>query len=257
MIQLFVPETDCRPRVLLKKLPVVLALFVASCQAQEIPILNSSQRDEAKKKVNVNWLYGSYVPKDVPLQALNGRERVTLYFRQTYLTPGIYAKTTLFAVRDQITEHLPEWGDGFPGFAKRLGDRQAQFILQNSVSSLGNGLLGWEPRYDRCRCERFWQRTGHAVARNFVTYDRTEKSLRPQIMPYLGAFAGSTIATTWQPGNPSWQIKGYQAAVTQVFVGIGVNWLAEFAPEIFGVLHKKKASNPGTKSDQPEHREVE
>jgi hypothetical protein len=112
--------------------------------------------------------------------------------------------------------------------------------MQNSVISLGDGLLGWEPRYDRCRCDGFWPRTRHAIVRNFVTYNDTEESLRPQLMPYLGAFAGSVTATAWQPGKPEWQVKGYQSVVTQVPVGMGINFLGEFAPEIFGVLKKHK-----------------
>jgi hypothetical protein len=35
-------------------------------------------------------------------------------------------------------------------------------------------------------------------------------------------------------------VRGYQAVVTQVFVGAGINWLGEFAPEIVGVLRRKK-----------------
>ena len=127
------------------------------------------------RELNVNWLYGSYVPKDVPLIPLNGHQRFKLYLMQTYTTPGIYIKTTLFALHDQITNSNPEWGDDFGGFAKRLGDRQVQFIIQNSITSLGNGMLGWEPRYDRCRCDGLWPRTRHALVRNFVTYDRSEK----------------------------------------------------------------------------------
>jgi hypothetical protein len=203
----------------------------------------NTQTQKPDEQINVNWLYGSYVPKDVPLEPLNGRMRFKLYVRQTFTTPGIYFKTTFFALHDQARDTYPQWGDGFGGFAKRLGNRHAQFIIQNSVASVGNSILRWEPRYDRCRCDGFWPRTGHAVARNFVTYDRTEKSLRPQIMPYLGAFAGSAISTTWQPGNPSWSTKGYQGAITQIFVGIGINWIGEFAPEIMRVLHRKKKTS--------------
>jgi hypothetical protein len=66
--------------------------------------------------------------------------------------------------------------------------------------------------------------------------------LRPQLFPYVGAFTGSVIAaTTWEPGNPEWQIKGYQAVITQVPVGMGINWVGEFAPEIFGVFHRHKS----------------
>ena len=50
-------------------------------------------------------------------------------------------------------------------------------------------MVGWEPRYDRCKCDGFWPRARHAVIRNFVTYDGTEKHLRPQLMPYIGHVA--------------------------------------------------------------------
>jgi hypothetical protein len=227
-------RSDC-PYDLLTRLgtAVLLPILGISCIAQVVPIPSDTQ-------INVNWLYGSYVPRTVQLRSLNRNERFELYIRQTYTTPGIYIKTTFFALHDQITDSNPGWGDGFEGFVKRVGDRQLQFIIQNSVTSAGDGLLGWEPRYDRCHCDGFWARTRHAVVRNFVTYDRTEKSLRPQVMPYLGAFGGAALATTWQPGNPSWQVRGYQAAITQVFVGMGINWLGEFAPEIVRVLRKKK-----------------
>lgn len=194
----------------------------------------------AENQINVNWLYGSFVPKDVPLEPLTRDRRWKLYVRQTYLTWGIYVKTAFFATRDQIHDSYPEWGDGFPGYMKRFGSRQAEFIIQNSTIALGDGVLGWEPRYDRCRCSGVWARTRHALVRNFVTYDQTEKALRPQIMPYLGAFAGRVTSTTWQPGKPQWQIKGYQAVITQVPVGMGINWVSEFAPELFGWIPKRK-----------------
>lgn len=202
----------------------------------------AQNQQESKKdgQINVNWLYGSYVPKDVPLEPLNTRRRFELYVRQTYTTWGIYVKTTLFAISDQSHNTYPQWGQSFSGFAKRWGTRQGQFIVQNSVASLGNGLVGWEPRYDRCHCNGLWLRTRHAIVRNFVTYDRTEKRLRPQLFPYVGAFTGSVVATTWQPGTPRWEVKGYQAVITQVPVGIGTNWLGEFAPEIVRILRRSK-----------------
>jgi hypothetical protein len=209
----------------------------ALCSAQ-----NQSQGGAESGKdnqINVNWLYGSYVPKEVPLESLNPHRRLKLYIRQTYTGFGIYIKTTLFAIHDQVHGTYPEWGDGFDAFAKRFGTRQAEFIIQNSVIALGDGLLGWEPRYDRCRCDGFWPRTRHAIVRNFVTYDRTEKSLRPQLFPYLGAFVGNVTGTAWEPGNLRWQEKGVQAVITQLPVGMGINFIGEFAPEITRVFRRK------------------
>src|SRR5579864_194136 len=65
----------------------------------------------ANTQLPVNWLYGAYVPKDVPLVALNGQERFKLYIRQTYTTPGIYIKTGFFALHDQVRDTPPAWGD--------------------------------------------------------------------------------------------------------------------------------------------------
>jgi len=58
-------------------------------------------------------------------------------------------------------------------------------------------------------------------------------------MPYLIAFATSAIAATWAPGRPSWRIRGYQATITQVFVGAGINWIGEAGTDISVVRRKK------------------
>jgi hypothetical protein len=218
---------------------LLVVLSAGLCCAQnQLPSGSVSPSDH---QINVNWFYGSYVPKEVPLEFLNAHQRFRLYLRQTYTTWGIYLKTTLFALSDQANDRYPEWGDGFAGFAKRLGTRQAEFVMQNSVIALGDGLLGWEPRYDRCRCSGFWPRTRHAAVRAFVTYDRTEKNLRPQLFTFLGAFTGAATATAWEPGHNVWQVRGYQAAITQIPIGIGLNWIGEFAPEIARVFHRHKS----------------
>ena len=102
----------------------------------------SSAQSTNGSQINVNWLYGSYVPKNVPLQPLDGHMRFKLYIRQTYTTWGIYVKTIFFSVHDQVHHTYPEWGDGFDGFVKRVGTRQTEFTIQNSTIALGDGLVG-------------------------------------------------------------------------------------------------------------------
>jgi hypothetical protein len=219
---------------------VICALFVHTCLAQDGVSVSQAEPVTIQNQLAVNWLYGAYIPKDAPIVALDNNERYRLFIRQSFTTPGIYIKTGFFAIHDQVRDSPPEWGDGFEGLAKRVGTRQAQFLLQNSFTSLGNAMVGWEPRYDRCKCSGFWPRTRHAIARNFVTYDRTEKHLRPQLMPYVGSFGAGVITATWQPGDPDYLVKGYQSALTQAWVGSLINVLGEFAPEITRKLKKHK-----------------
>lgn len=217
-----------------------LALAAGTAAAQTGNEKTPSASQESQQELKVNWLYGAYVDRNVPLYPLSNHQRFQLFLRQSFLTPGVYVKTALFSLSDQAQDHPEEWGDGFGGYAKRTASRYGQFVAQNGLSGAANALLGYEPRYDRCRCTGFWPRTRHAVVRNFVTYNRTEKELRPQLGMYAGAFAGGVIAATWQPDNPGLLTKGYQGVVTQVIFGVGANWLGEFAPDIKRVLKGNK-----------------
>src|SRR5678815_79233 len=114
-----------------------------------------SNPDPSAKQLEVNWIYGAYVAKDVPLTPLATKQRWQLYARQTYTTPGIYLKTVLFSVGDHISDSPREWEGDWGGFARRVGSRHGQFVIQNSISTLSNAALGYEPRYDRCRCAEF------------------------------------------------------------------------------------------------------
>lgn len=199
---------------------------------------------QAAPQLNVNWLYGAYVPRDAPLDPLTGHQRLKLFLRQTFTAPGIYVKTALFSIGDQINNSPPSWGTGFGGYARRVGSRQGQFVIQNSFVALGNGILGYEPRYNRCRCSGFWRRTGHALGRNFITYGRTEKTLQPQLALYGGAFAAAVVAGTWKPRERDLVAEGYRGVITQVGFGIAANWVGEFAPDIMIVRRKKDSNAP-------------
>jgi len=220
---------------------IAFAALSFCCSAQETtPPAHDSSTPAVNTQLPVNWLYGAYIPKEAPLVSLNGKERFKLYVRQTYTTPGIYIKTGFFAVHDQVRNTPSDWGDGFGGFAKRVGSNQATNIIQNSFTSLGQAAVGWEPRYDRCKCDGGWHRFRHAFLRNFVTYDRSEVSLRPNIMPFAAAFGAGAISATWNPNNPTITVKGYQSVITQAWVGVITNSIGEFAPDVLKKIKKKK-----------------
>lgn len=223
------------------RIEVFLIVLVASAFAQERSSTSvPPELPSVNTQLPVNWLYGAYIPKEAPRVALTGRERFKLYVRQTYTTPGIYIKTGFFVLHDQVKNTPPAWGDGFSGFGKRVASNQATNIIQNSFTSLGQGIVGWEPRYDRCRCTGAWPRLGHAFIRNFITYDRSEESIRPNIMPFAAAFGAGAIGATWNPNNPTIEVKGYQSVFTQAWLGVVINSIGEFAPDIKNKFRRQK-----------------
>ena len=219
----------------------VLLLLALPLLAQDAPSSTAPAQNNAKE-LQVNWLYGAFVPKEVPFTSLTNSQRFKLYLRQTYLGWGPYLKTGFFAVGDQITNSPPEWAGGIAGFGKRVASRHGTFTIQNTFSATGNLLLRYEPRYDRCRCSGVGPRIRHAFVRNFVTYNHTEHEYRPQIALYAGAMGAGMISSVWEPQAPAaWRV-GYQSMITQAAFGSFANLAAEFAPEITRVLHIGKAS---------------
>jgi hypothetical protein len=200
---------------------------------------DAPQNPPAAGAINVNWLYGAYVPKEVPLEPLTLTQRRQLFIRQTFLTYGTYIKTGIFAVSDSIQDDPAEWAGGFKGFTQRYASRYGQFSVQNALSATGNALLGYEPRYERCRCSGGWPRVGHALARNFVTYNRTERERRPQIAMYAAALGAGLITSTWRPGSSAWS-QGWHSVLTQVAFGSAANVTGEFWPEVLKFLKGRK-----------------
>jgi hypothetical protein len=226
-------------RVTLPVILVALSHLSVCCAGQDTPITPTKTAKVESSPINVNWLYGAYVPRNVELNPLNRHQRLQLYVRQTYSTWGIYVKTGAFTLADQAADSPPEWETGVSGFGRRFGSRYGQFAIQNTLSSTGNYLLGYEPRYDRCRCSGAWHRIGHALLRNFVTYDSTERHKRPQIALYAGAMSAGMIASTWKPGNEDLWRNGYESVLTQVAFGSFANVVGEFAPELGKILKRK------------------
>jgi len=175
---------------------------------------------------------GPYVGRERPLVAITGPQRADIYLQQTFTTPSAYLKRMFAAGIDQWREAPPEWNEHWSGYGDRFASREGQFITANSLATLGNAALRYEPRYDQCRCSGLRLRTRHAVLRNFVTYNRTEQQLRPQWALYAGAFGGGAVASLWKPHPRNALADAGFAVLGQAGWGTLLNFFTEFAGDI-------------------------
>jgi hypothetical protein len=190
---------------------------------------------EKLRVLPAEWLIGPYIPSTHPLRPLTLQQRQQVYVRQTFLTAGSYVARMFSAGIDQVRGVPSQWGGGMDAYGLRFGSRYGQFVITNTLQSAGNAMLGYETRYDLCKCKGFWPRSKHAIARNFYTYNATERERRPQIPLYAGAFGAGMISSIWLPGHRSSWTDGAYAALGQAAYGSGINWVSEFA---FDILHK-------------------
>jgi len=185
------------------------------------------------------WIAGVYVGRNRKLVTLTGEQREEIYLRQTLTTPEAYMKRMFGALMDQARGVPSQWQGGFGGYGERFASREGQFIAANSLAALGNAKLGYEVRYDKCKCDGLWPRTRHAFIRNLLTYDRSEVHWHPQWALYGGAFGGGMISTAWKPGPRNAFAEGGRAMVGQVGWGTLLNFFTEFSREI----NKKQGVN--------------
>jgi hypothetical protein len=227
-----------------------LGLFVTPVAAQQnqddkypgspTTQVNTPSKTERLGRLPIEWIIGPYIPAQGQLETLSNAQRGQIYVRQTFLTAGSYVARAFSSGLDQARGEPSDWGGGFGGYGKRYLARYGEFVIQNSILSGGNALLGYEPRYDFCRCDGFWPRTRHAISRNFVVYNRSERDLRPQIPTYVGAFAAGVLYNAWLPGQHNIWKGGAYNVLSQVGIGSGYNFVSEFALDILHAFGLKK-----------------
>jgi len=178
------------------------------------------------------FITGEYASKERALMPLTGEQRTEIYLRQTLTTPGAYLKRMFAAGIDQARGSPRQWDDGWGGYGERWASREGQFITANTLAAWGNAKLGYEVRYDQCRCSGLWARSRHAIVRNFVTYDSSEERRRPQWALYGGAFGGGLVSTAWQPKPRNAFAQGGRAMLGQAGWGTLLNFVIEFSREI-------------------------
>jgi hypothetical protein len=201
---------------------------------------NAPSRPARLGQLPIEWIIGPYIPVQEQLEPLSNTQRGQIYMRQTFLTAGSYVARAFSAGLDQARGEPHDWGGGFAGYGRRYAARYGEFVVQSSMVSGGNALLGYEPRYDFCRRDGFWPRTLHAISRNFVAYNRSERELRPQVPTYAGAFAAGLLYTTWLPEQHNIWRGGAYNMLSQAGIGSGYNFVSEFALDILHAFGLKK-----------------
>jgi len=219
------------------RLFAVVLVVAPFCLGQEngpkaVDRKSTESRAQKIRDLPAEWLIGPYIPSNRPLQPLSNQQRARVYFTQTFFSVQPYVARLFVAAIDQARGTPSQWGGGMSGYGQRFGSRYGSFVIANTVDSIGNAALGCENRYDFCRCKGFKKRSLHAIMRNFMTYNRTERELRPAIPLYAGSFGAGMISSTWLPGPRSAWKEGAYSALIQAGYGSAVNWASEFSLDI-------------------------
>lgn len=150
------------------------------------------------------------------------------YAREAWLSPAPVFATVMPALSGDI----PEYGDGWEGFGRRLGRRAGQYQLQTALYHASASVLGTDSAYRRCTCTGVARRLGYALSRTVVTRTRSGTTV-PNAAYLGGVFGGAAIATeAWYPDRYRASAEGLRTGAVQVGVTTAVNVIQEFGPEL-------------------------
>ena len=167
---------------------------------------------------------GSYQP-------LTGRERWNLYLRDAFWSPGVFFRAAGPALGAQLNNEPPAWGQGAEGYSKRFANRFGRFALKETYEAAGAAALGHDVRYVRSKRSGFLPRVAHAIAANFVTYDRNGRRA-PHVSRVGSVFAAEFTGNLWMPAGHRDAYTAVRGVGMELGVSSAFNLMREFAPEL-------------------------
>jgi len=121
------------------------------------------------------------------------------YYRETTFSPLALAGPIAGAALTQwTTGNPPQWGQGFPGYGRRLLSGYSRQVIANTIG-LGVAFAAKEDPRRRATGENgIWRRGLYAARGAFVSHTPSG-SLMPAYSRIIGAYAAGFVSNAWYP----------------------------------------------------------
>jgi hypothetical protein len=168
---------------------------------------------------------------------LTGKDRLILFWNESYASPGAFAGVSAGALVDQVRHTPAKWdGDG-SGYTRRFASEYGQLAARNAIHDGLAGITGLDPRYSKCKCQGTLRRSAHALEMSFTTY-RQDGRLTLDVPQIASAYGSGMISTYWYPHSQfSPLVQGVQFGHEQMGEIVVGNLVHEFGPDIEKALH--------------------
>jgi hypothetical protein len=177
------------------------------------------------------------VKQDTEPKPLTGKDRLTLFWNETYASPGAFVGVSAGALVDQLRHTPAKWdGDG-SGYTRRFASEYGQLATRNVIHDGLAGITGLDPRYVVCKCQGTLHRSAHALKMTFTTYSKDGR-LTLDVPQLASAYGSGMVSTYWYPHNQfSPLVQGVQFGHEQMGEILLGNLVHEFGPDIERSMH--------------------
>jgi hypothetical protein len=172
-----------------------------------------------------------------PAPKLTRQDRLTIFWNDTYASPGAFAGLSVGAFIDQVRHTPAKWdGDG-SSYTRRFASEYGQLAARNVIHEGLASVTGLDPRYKVCKCDGTLHRSAHALKMTFTT-NRQDGRLILDVPQIAGAYGSGIISTYWYPHRQyAPLVQGVQFGHEQMGEVLIGNLVQEFGPDIKRGLH--------------------
>jgi len=207
---------------------IVVALIVVTAPTA----LRAQQAADEGEDKRIFGIIPNYrtVPTMADYQPIGVGEKFTIA-KDDALDRGTFVLAAAFAGYAQITSATPEFGHGFPAYAKYYGGSLADLVIGDFMTEgIYPSLLKQDPRYFRRASGGGWSRFGYAVGQVIITHG-DGGATQPNWSEWAGNATAVGIANAYYPGSHSLSSNLTKLAL-QVAVDAAANVIKEFAPDL-------------------------
>lgn len=201
---------------------------------------------------NVGTLAAPANTAAAPTPRLTGKDRLILFWNDSYASPGSFAGLFAGALVDQVRHTPAKWDEDGSGYTRRFASEYGQLAARNVIHEGLAGITGLDPRYQACECYGIVNRSAHAVKMTFTTY-RQDGRLTLDVPQIAGAYGSGMISTYWYPHRLySPLVQGVQFGHEQMGENAISNVVQEFGPDLKRALHLRSItarSHPSSYDD--------
>jgi len=130
------------------------------------------------------------------------KQKYRFYWQTTYTPFALTGPVLGAAVTQWTTRNPPEWGQGSPGYGRRVLSGYSRQVIANTI---GLGVMsadGEDPRHYPTGKSGIWKRGLYAARETFISR-RVSGGEMPDYSRIVGAYAAGFASNAWYPARYS------------------------------------------------------
>jgi hypothetical protein len=143
------------------------------------------------------------------------------------------------AVSQWVTDNPWQWGEGFPGYGRRVLSGYSRQVISNTVGLGVAFVAGEDPRHHLVAEGGIWKRGLYAARQAVMSHHASSGGLMPAYSRIIGDYAAGFVSNAWYPAPYSNVHSALFRGSTALASDIVWQEFKEFWPDVTRKLHSQ------------------